>query len=455
MKKSMYLIVLLLLFSIVLVSFPQIKVVTAEPKTIVVPDDYAAISWAIGNASEGDTIYVKKGTYYNQSLIVTKAMSLIGEDAETTILRGLDVVWPVAQSSSMMDGIEYEIQTVVQPNINSQSSNVQLLALDKSTNLELSLCNFLPPITIVIQVEANDVTISGFTITNAFTGITGNANGTKIINNIITASNNGMSIGGSHKIISGNIIRGGLTGIQCSGYYNNITGNILRGTSNQGIDLHGTHNHVVGNSITNYGSVGMTMQNADYNTISNNTITDGNEGLIIGFYGKNCSHNIISGNRIERLALWGILMGAGSHNMLYENYVANVQGSHDGYAVAIGGNHLVAEENRFYRNNFVNNSKSVGYNWVLEGTGNFWDNGEEGNYWSDYTGVDANHDGIGDTPYIINENNQDNHPLMQPTVIPEFPAWIILPLLITATLLILIYKQRLPKNTKTNRNHSY
>ena len=39
--------------------------------------------------------------------------------------------------------------------------------------------------------------------------------------------------------------------------------------------------------------------------------------------------------------------------------------------------------------------------------------------------------------------------------IPEFPSWIILPLLITATLVAVICKKRLPKNTKTNRNHSY
>jgi nitrous oxidase accessory protein NosD len=114
--------------------------------------------------------------------------------------------------------------------------------------------------------------------------------------------------------------------------------------------------------------------------------------------------------------------------------------------VAIGGNHLVAEENTFYRNNFVNNSKSVGYNWLLEGTGNFSDNGEEGNYWSDYTGADADHDGIGDTPYVIDEKNQDNYPLMEPVdiaVIPEFPSCIILPLILTATLAILTYRKLL------------
>jgi hypothetical protein len=43
-----------------------------------------------------------------------------------------------------------------------------------------------------------------------------------------------------------------------------------------------------------------------------------------------------------------------------------------------------------------------------------FDNGTFGNYWSDYTGTDANHDGIGDTPYTIGGKLQDRYPLMAP-----------------------------------------
>ena len=60
--------VLLFLFAI-LSSLLQIGVVKAEPKTIVVPDDYPTIQGAIGNASDGDTIYVKKGIYDAQNYI--------------------------------------------------------------------------------------------------------------------------------------------------------------------------------------------------------------------------------------------------------------------------------------------------------------------------------------------------------------------------------------------------
>lgn len=45
-------------------------------------------------------------------------------------------------------------------------------------------------------------------------------------------------------------------------------------------------------------------------------------------------------------------------------------------------------------------------------TNNTWDNGWEGNYWSDHNGTDSNGDGISDTPHIINVNNTDNYPLM-------------------------------------------
>ena len=48
-----------------------------------------------------------------------------------------------------------------------------------------------------------------------------------------------------------------------------------------------------------------------------------------------------------------------------------------------------------------------------------WDNGKEGNYWSNYTGADANRDGIGDTPHVINEKNTDNYPLMNPASTPQ------------------------------------
>jgi parallel beta-helix repeat protein len=68
--------------------------------------------------------------------------------------------------------------------------------------------------------------------------------------------------------------------------------------------------------------------------------------------------------------------------------------------------------NTLYHNNFIRNTIQA-----FDATGeNTWDNGYPcgGNYWSDYTGVDADEDGIGDTPYAINESSFDYYPLIHP-----------------------------------------
>jgi len=72
-----------------LFALPELHVTKAETTTIIVPDDYPTITDAIGNATEGDTIFVKKGTYecpINQTLVIDKTISLIGEDAKNTII---------------------------------------------------------------------------------------------------------------------------------------------------------------------------------------------------------------------------------------------------------------------------------------------------------------------------------------------------------------------------------
>ncbi len=64
---------------------PYFGLVNAESNTIVVPDDYSSIQEAINNAIEGNTIFIKKGTYV-ENPVVNKSVSLIGEDRDSTVI---------------------------------------------------------------------------------------------------------------------------------------------------------------------------------------------------------------------------------------------------------------------------------------------------------------------------------------------------------------------------------
>lgn len=207
--------------------------------------------------------------------------------------------------------------------------------------------------------------------------------------------------------------------------------------------LRDVRNVTIKNLIITGGEVGIGLYRCSYIIISNNTITGVSAPIpevqtTAGIVVSGGGYNIITGNLITN-NYGAIAIGNDAmHNIVFGNNVTD-----NIYGIRIGK----ASDNTIQHNNFVNNSLHVD---VGEDSNNIiWDNGEEGNYWSNYTGTDDNGDGIGESPYIIDESNQDNYPLVN--VIPEFPSWTILPLLITTTLLILIYKKRLPKKHQNQK----
>ncbi|MCW4034203.1 MAG: right-handed parallel beta-helix repeat-containing protein [Candidatus Bathyarchaeota archaeon] len=186
------------------------------------------------------------------------------------------------------------------------------------------------------------------------------------------------------------------------------------------------------------------------NTFSQNIITDNNGiGIVLsGNYG-NASGNLITRNIGSGIRLNGVnatvfgntitnntetgLLSYGSDNVITENTIAN-----NTYGLVLSG-----YNNLFYLNNFVDNTQLVsGFGSSI----NRWDNGTHGNYWSDYTGIDVDGDGIGETPYIIDSNNQDNYPLAEEVVviaIPEVSSWmLVLTVFAVLTVTITLYNRK-------------
>jgi parallel beta-helix repeat protein len=195
----------------------------------------------------------------------------------------------------------------------------------------------------------------------------------------------------------------------------------------EGIKIMGTgseNNTIIGNNITDNGhetygnGIALTF-GASQTTISGNNIT----GNWVGVFVYLGSGNIISENYITANGLGVWIYGPSNH--IIRNDIIN---NGKGVLVDIGVNTI-------YHNNFVNNTVQAEVGEASSAV-NIWDDGypSGGNYWN-------------------NENNQENYPLVNPTIIPEFPSWIILPLFSITTIFAIVIKKRLFH--PSNRNHSY
>jgi parallel beta-helix repeat protein len=109
----------------------------------------------------------------------------------------------------------------------------------------------------------------------------------------------------------------------------------------------------------------------------------------------------------------GILIAYCNDTIIRQNNVAN-----NDYGIWLDS----SSNNTIYHNNFTDNGQHAYIDGEYGAGVNVWDDGypSGGNRWSDYTGTDfycgphqnlTGSDGIGDTPYVIDENNQDTYPL--------------------------------------------
>ena len=178
---------------------------------------------------------------------------------------------------------------------------------------------------------------------------------------------------------------------------NTISGNTASNNI-YGIYLYYSDNNNLSGNTANNNFCGIYLLSSNNNTLS------GNAAINNSYYGIqlwNSDNNAISGNIISNNSYAGINLGYSNNNTLLGNTISN---NSNGTRLDSNSNN-----NKIVLNHFINNE----INAEDYGINNTWDDGFTGNYWDDYASVDANDDGIGDTPYIISgtAGSQDNFPI--------------------------------------------
>ncbi len=333
--------------------------ISGEPTTIIVPDHYSTIQEAINNANEGDTIFVRNGTYV-ESIVINRTVSLEGESQEGTVIR-------IPESERD-----------------------------------------------IITITADNVTVQGFTIRG--TGLNWQ----------------GIWIRSSHCSVDSNTIEHVREGVFLDGRAHNVTGNM-----------------VTNNCIRNNGDCGVLVWGSTDNQIKLNNITDCGFGVYFFSFGPNTTRNLVESNRIADNEEAGVVLDWHcSNNVVKRNNVSNNGWSGhiwmSGIALEVQSdtNQIVfnkinnnkrgvyqryfSSSNSIHHNSFIDNAVQVHHQDDDRfPSANIWDIGypSGGNYWDDYAGVDffggpnqdqPGSDGIGDTPYIIDADNIDHYPLMNP-----------------------------------------
>jgi hypothetical protein len=191
-------------------------------------------------------------------------------------------------------------------------------------------------------------------------------------------------------------------------------------------------------------------ENVDGITVKNLNIKNFSIGMYV--WTKN---NTVKGNNFSDNIV-GLLV-SGSNQTITDNYIANNQrGLFFGFNNKV--TNVIPTDIEVNHNDFEHNLVQ------LNGCGcesvnaseppHNWDDGMEGNFWSDYNGTDSNNDGLGDTPYTIDSLNLDRYPLLQSPVKLPVPAakipieLIVLGVLVTAVAVAALLAWR---RTKINR----
>lgn len=342
--------------------------------SINVPSDYPNIQMAIDHSDPGELINVSAGQWSQQYIVVYTSVQLAGADQATVLLGGYGF-----------------------------------------------------PAT--IQVFADDVSISGFTLRLGDHGIKAESIGNLILaSNKIENGGSGMWLVNIHdSTISDNHVSDVLASLWIGGSSNTqISKNTFESLEKYAdvsvsIQISNCQQVTFQLNVVDVGffydpnsgmyqSIGIFVTGGSANVLDRNTVSNCSKAIWI----HNTEQNDVKENKVVDIEHVQLKLQDSHNNTIRQNFFYNgtaPQNLGDRIGIYLGD----SNSSRIYRNSFINFT----YLAQLETSyDNAWNSTSvlEGNYWSDYNGTDSDGDGIGDTSYTIDAQNIDHMPLMNPYV---------------------------------------
>jgi len=322
---------------------------------------------------------------------------------------------------------------IVVENLNL-SNNVQGVNFAHTTNCTINNVNASENyIGMNIRCNSTGTTVTGNTIANNREGMGLRARNSTLRSNHILNCERSFSVAGwdlenfVHDIDTSNTVNG-----KPVRYIINEANVTIDGSMSVGyLGLVNCTNGLVKDQVITNNMGGLLLAYCSNFTIRNTTVLQCYHGIILQG-SSNC--DVI--NNFVTECIWGINIHTGERNRIYSNRVSDTSDSglhiyssnqniFDGNTIEssayCGINCRYSWNNTFYHNNIIGNRVQT---YCYESS-NIWDGGypHGGNYWSDYADLDiysglyqniTGSDSIWDNPYVVDTENQDNYPLVEP-----------------------------------------